>query len=158
MSEPAPLRWWHRAVPVGLLALACSGAAAWALPADEVERSTSRVPQEFVELHLMDPPRAVCRRAGRSVRFRVVSHLTAPTALRFRVTVDLVTRQSRQPGQRRARLRDRLRDRGRVHLLPGEAAVVRARLGPRPARAHHVTVRLPQRTELLRVRCAGARR
>ncbi|MDP9821752.1 hypothetical protein [Nocardioides massiliensis] len=140
-----PVRWWQRAVPVGLVAALSVGAAVYALPDEELELSTTRLPQEYVELSLTGPPRAVCgtRAHPRArVRFRLVNRLEQTHTFRYRVTVHPV-------GARR----ESVRKRGRVRLEPGESTHVRSRLARSPARAHVVTIRLAQRPEQLRVHC-----
>lgn len=145
-----PARWWQRAVPVGVLVALALGVAVLALPDDEIELSTSRLPQEYVELSLADEPPTVCgARADRRVpvRFRLVNHLESTQDFGYRVAVQ----------RRGADAPERVRKRGRVRLAPGESALVRTRLARTPDRAHAVTIRLAHRPEHLRIHCRGQR-
>ncbi|WP_435747067.1 hypothetical protein [Nocardioides sp. SYSU DS0663] len=145
--RPGPVRWWQRAVPVTGLGAIVLVAAVLTLPEREVELSTSRKPQPFVELFLTSRPDAACAGATATLRFRVVSHLERRRSIRYRVGVD--------PAGRRA---ETVRDRGRVRLAPGQARTVRVELPDPPSGAHDLTVRLRQRPELLRIHCTGTRR
>lgn len=145
MSES--IRWWQRAVPVtGLAALALT-AGVLALPEQEIELSTSRKPQPFVELFLTGRPHASCAGDPATIRFRVVSHLERARTLRYRVAVD-------PAGPRQATVHKR----GTVRLQPGQTRTRRVELPATPAGGHDLTVRLQQRPEQLRIHCDGTSR
>src|SRR5512145_566062 len=87
-SSRAP-RLWQRAVPVTALAVAAAGLTlAFANDSDEVELSTSRIEQPFVELALTNDVSRVCGTRTAQVRFFLTSHLPAAEQLTWRVAVD----------------------------------------------------------------------
>jgi hypothetical protein len=137
--------WWQRAVPVtGFAALAVTGALLM-LPEDQVEVSTSRSPQPFVELFLTHQPDKSCDADSATLRFRMVSHLQRTSTLRYRVAVD-------PAGSAKATVRER----GKVRLDPGRTKTVRVDLPATPSGAHDITLRLQQRPEQLRIHCEEA--
>jgi hypothetical protein len=143
-SGPPSPRWWQRVVPVSLLALVVVGAALGLLDmGDEIELSTSRKPQPFLELALSRSPDKAC---GRKVTFEVTSHLQGSRRIPWTVTVD-------PAGPERATVTAR----GAVRLPAGGARSATARVAA-PPRPYDVVVRLPDRPELLRVHCQADRR
>ncbi|GGO71851.1 hypothetical protein [Nocardioides deserti] len=139
--------WWQRGVLVAVVGMVAVTAVVLTLPDREVELSTGRAPQPFVELALTSAPRATCGDGSVRVRFRMTSHLEEREALRYRVAVD--------PSGPRA---ETVRRRGKVRLAPGESTAVRVRLANVPDGPHDVTVRLRHRPERLRVHCDPSRR
>lgn len=139
-AAPAP-RWWQRAVVVGGAAVIALTVAVTAVPglADEVEVSTTRSAQPFVELFLTAPPKRACTQG--TVRFRVRSHLEEPTALRYVVAV--ITKS------------DRVRWPGEMNIEPDGERSARVRIPARIGDRYDVTVRLQGRPEMLRVHCGG---
>jgi hypothetical protein len=136
-------RWWQRVVPVAGLALVMAAVAAFALPGldDELELSTSRQPQPFVELSLSGPPAKLCAgdEAAR-VRFRVKSHLKERRRIGYIVTV-------------RAKGREVSRKAARIRVGPGRARSVRTRAAAPAGAPYTVTVNLRHRPETVRVHC-----
>jgi hypothetical protein len=139
-------RWWQRVVPVAGLALAMAATAAFALPGldDQLELSTSRQPQPFVELSLSGPPAKLCAggEAAR-VRFRVTSHLQELRRIGYTVSVS-------------ANGREVSRKAARIRIAPGRARSVRTRTAAPTAAPYTVTVNLRHRPETVRVHCAGS--
>jgi hypothetical protein len=138
-------RWWQRVVPVAGLALVMAAAAAFALPGleDELELSTSRQPQPFVELFLSGPPARLCARGDAPyVRFGVKSHL--PELRRIGYTISV-----------RATGRVVSRKAARIRIGPGKATSVRTRVTAPAAAPYAVTVNLRHRPETVRVHCPG---
>ena len=146
---PGELRWWQRVVPLSGIAVVVLAVAAFALPGldDEIELSTRRSPQPFVELSLANRPAAVCADGSPRVRFGVQSHLDRRRTLRYRVAVDPAGPDGRT-----------VVDRGRLRLAPGRAARVRTAVPAPAGTAYDVTVRLENRPERLRIHCEGSRR
>lgn len=141
-----PPRWWQRVVPVAALALALATAVAF-LPGmdDEVELTTRRSAQPFVELFMLTRPARFCTPGRATVRFRLQSHLTRTEELTYVVATDPAGRGKVH------------RNVGRVTITPGEARSRQVRVVA-PAGGHFtVTVRLRGRPEMLRVHCAGGR-
>ena len=141
-SPPPSPRWWQRVVPVTLLAVVAVAAALSLMDlGDELELSTSRRPQPFLELALTRTPEKAC---GPRVGFEVTSHLEESRRIPWTVTVD-------PSGEERATVVAR----GAVRLPAGgvRSAVARVVAPPRP---YDVVVRLQDRPELLRVHCQGA--
>lgn len=144
-----PLRWWQRAVPVTALVALAVAAGVLALPDEEIELSTSRQPQEYVELSLDQRTGAVCagrRDRPRALAFRLVNRTGGTRTLRYRVGIDPAGPAAEQ-----------VRRRGRVRLASGEESAVRLQVAATPTRAHTVTVRLAQRPEQLHVHCRAKR-
>lgn len=137
-------RWWQRVVPV--VGLGCLGVAVAAATvpglAEEIELSTSRQEQSFVELFLTTSADTLCGGEQAHVRFRVQSHLDRPRVLRHAITLD----PSRGPTTRRA---------VKVRVDPGEAHDAAVRIPTPEAGAYTVTVRLRGRPEVVRVHCPG---
>jgi hypothetical protein len=138
-------RWWERLVPVAGLALALVAGAAFALPGldDELELSTSRQPQPFVELSLSGRPANLCA-GGEAprVRFRVTSHL--PKHRRIGYTIS-VTAAGGEMSREAATLR----------IGPGQAKSVRKQMVAPAAAPYTVTINLRHRPETVRVHCPG---
>ncbi|WP_148572993.1 hypothetical protein [Nocardioides caldifontis] len=143
-ATAAPPRWWQRALPMTLLALLVGAGAVAALDPDELALSTSREPQPFVELLLTGAPQQVCRKE--TVGFQLTSHLEEAGRVRWSVSVRPTNAE--KPTDR---------DQGSVRLSPGGTRSESVRLAA-PGRAYDVVVRLPDRPELLRIHCQGARR
>jgi hypothetical protein len=138
-------RWWERLVPVAGLALALAAAAAFALPGleDELELSTGRQPQPFVELYLSGRPANVCAGGETArVRFRVRSHLGEPRRIGYTISV---TAKGREVSRRAAKMR----------IGPGRAKRVRTRVAAPAAAPYTVSVNLRHRPETVRVHCPG---
>jgi negative regulator of sigma E activity len=150
-ATPAP-RWFERALPMTVLAVVLIGVAALLVPAfrDQVELSTSRQSQPYVELYFQRTPgrtaQAVCAAQGAAaqVRFVVASHLDDRQGVAYRIAV---TPHGKGKVQRRA---------GTVRVTPGTAVEVRKAFA-RPRGGYTVSVRLPALGEQLRAHCAGRR-
>lgn len=156
MAEPrTPPRWWQRAVPASALAVVVAVAVALtAVPDRELELSTTRVPQAFLELELAAPRASVCTGERARVRFRLTSRLAQAEQLRWTVRLDPLERSGRGD---RPKARRPVRERGRAPVDPGAARLVRTSL-PTPRAPYTVTVRIQDHPELLRVHCRGSRR
>ncbi len=143
MGESTPaLRWYQRAVPMGGLAAVALAATLYALPDDEVELSTTRQPQEFVELYLATKPQAVCR--THLLRFQLHSHLEERRTLDYRITVARGGEQ--QPVDAK----------GRVRLMPDRSKTVRTEVSAPSRSAYTVTIDLRGRPELIRIHCGAS--
>ncbi len=142
-SEP---RWWQRVVPVTALALGLAAAVAF-LPGmdDEVELSTQRSAEPFVELFMITRPVSFCAKGRPKVRFRLQSHLTEVEELTYVVATD---------PKGRGKVHRKV---GRVSLAPGDAQSRQLRIAAPVGGDYTVTVRLRGRPEMLRVHCAGGR-
>ncbi len=150
-----PPRWWQRAVPASALAVVVAVAVALTgVPDRELELSTTRVPQTFLELELAVPRAAVCTGERARVRFRLTSRLAQAERLRWTVRLD---RRGRGDGGDRPKAVRSVRERGRVTVDPGAARQVRTSL-PAPRAPYTVTVRIQDHPELLRLHCRGSRR
>ena len=149
---PAP-RWFQRVLPVAGLALALVALASLVVPAfrDQVELSTSRQPEPYVELYFARSAaptgQAVCTaHAGRAVvRFVIGSHLADEQPVAYRIAVDPVARSARTS-----------RAAGSVRVVPGASAVV-TKAFVRPRRGYTVSVSLPAQGQQLRAHCPGQR-
>lgn len=143
------LHWWQRLLPVSGIAALVLALAAFVFPGldDEIELSTSREPQPFVELYLTDRPAAVCAGDSAQIRFRVESHLQRRRPLRYRIGVD--------PAGRRA---ETVRERGTLRIAPGRTRSIRTQVAAPDRTGYDITVRLQRRPERLRVHCEGTRR
>jgi hypothetical protein len=139
-----PPRWWQRALPVAALALLALGAAVLVLPDDEVSLSTSRTPQEFLELAATRTGAQVCSGDTARVAFRVTSHLGGERRVQWRISVD--------PAGSRP---DTVRERGAFWMPPGDARHVLAEVAA-PDGPFVLTVRVTDRPELLRLHCTEA--
>jgi len=138
-------RWWQRVVPVAGLALALAATAAFALPGldDELQLSTSRHPQPFVELYLSGPPANLCARGeAPRVRFGVNSHLQQPRRIGYTISVS-------------AQGQEVSREAARIRIRPGQARSVRTRVAAPAAAPYTVAVNLRHRPETVRVHCPG---
>lgn len=146
MRSDTPPRWWQRAVPLTALVVVGGAVAATAAgTAQEIEVSTSRVSQPFLELSLAGGRAAVCDEGSTArVRFRVTSHLGSEERVTWTVRLDP------------AGPREPARARGRVRLAPGSTRLVPASV-PAPRGPYDVTVRIQDHPELLRVHCRGGR-
>jgi hypothetical protein len=149
---PAP-RWFQRVLPVTGLALALVALAALVVPAfrDQVELSTSRQPEPYVELYFARSAapngQAVCTaQSGKAVvRFVVGSHLPKEQSVAYRVVVDPVAKGVRSS-----------RAAGAVRVAPGSSAAVTKAL-VRPRKGYTVSVSLPAQGQQLRAHCPGQR-
>ena len=147
VQHARPLHWWQRVVPMTALALVAGVVAVSALGGqDQIELSTSRQPQEYVELVLTRDPDTVCRPRVARVEFAVISHLQSAERLTWQVEV-VPSSGVREPVRRR----------GSVPVPPGVTRGVEVRV-PASRDAYDVSVNLPGRPELLRVHCEGSRR
>ena len=153
-ENPAPApRWFQRVLPVTGLALALVALATLLVPAfrDQMELSTSRQPEPYVELYFARSAapngQAVCTaQGGRAVvRFVVGSHLAKEQSVAYRVVVDPVAK-----GVPTSRAR------GSVRVDPGASAPVTKAL-VRPRRGYTVSVSLPALGQQLRAHCPGQR-
>ena len=152
--EPPPeqatgdLHWWQRLLPVSGIAALVLALAAYAFPGldDEIEVSTTREPQPFLELYLTGRPAAVCAGDVAQVRFRVESHLRRVRTLGYRVGVDP------------AGPRETVRRRGRTRIAPDQGKSVRTEVAAPAGTAYDITVRLRHRPERLRIHCDGTPR
>jgi hypothetical protein len=144
--EAGPTHWWQRLLPVSGIAAALLALVAVQLPGlgDEIELSTSRSPQPFVELSLVGRPDALCARRSPQVRFRIESHLRRARTLGYRIGVD--------PARAREQA---VRERGRTSIAPGEARSLSAEAVAPVGTAYDITVRVLHRPERLRVHCDG---
>jgi hypothetical protein len=140
-------RWWQRVVPMTGLAVV-GGVALVTLPGmgDQIDLSTSRQPQPFVELFLTTSGDTVCAKGPALVRFQVQSHLSDRQALTWTASLD-----PKGPGKTR-------RATGELTLAPGQSAIRLVRLKAPGDRSHTVTVRLNDRPEMLRIHCRGGSR
>lgn len=152
-TEPDPAeqaeapRWYQRALPVTALAGLGIAAVALALPGldDEIELSTSRQPQPFVELSLSGAPAELCAGGDTPrVRFRVESHLPELRRIGYTITV---TTQGREVSREGAKLR----------IGPGQAKSVWTQVAAPAASPYTVSVDLRNRPETVRVHCPGGR-
>ncbi len=138
-------RWYQRALPVTAIAGLGLAAVALALPGldDDIELSTSRQPQPFVELFLSAPPAELCDGGDAPrVRFRVVSHLEELRRIGYTISV---TSQGREVSREVAKLR----------IGPGQAKSVWTQVAA-PDAPYTVTVDLRNRPETVRVHCPGS--
>ncbi len=150
---PAP-RWFQRVLPVTGLAIVLVALAALVVPAfrDQVELSTSRQPEPYVELyfaHAAAPDgQAVCTaKAGKAVvRFVIGSHLAKEHPVAYRVAVDPTA-----PGVKTSRAKQSVR------VAPGASATV-TKLFALPRKGYTVSVGLPALGQQLRAHCPGQRR
>ena len=145
--EPAdrPVRWWQRVVPVTALALV-AGVAVLAVAGNshEVELSTARQPEEYVELVLTRSPDKLCAGKNLRITFEMTSHLAESTRLGWEVRLDPV---GRKPAKVAAR--------GDVVAPPEVTRGVTVRASA-PSKTYDLTVTIPGRPERLRVHCNGA--
>ncbi len=157
-GTPAP-RWFQRALPMTVLAVVLVGVAALLVPAfrDQVELSTSRQSQPYVELYFQRTPgrtaQAVCSATGAAaqVRFVVASHLEERQGVAYRIAVS-PTGKGKGKGKGGAVQRRT----GSVRVTPGTAVEVRKAFA-RPRGGYTVSVRLPALGQQLRAHCAGRR-
>jgi hypothetical protein len=140
-------------LPVSAVALVLIALAALAVPAfrDQVELSTSRKQQPFVELFFARTPagaQLVCDRRGSSVRvlFSVASHLEKQQRLGYRVSV-----LSSGKGAHA------VRKAGAVQAIPGTTVQVRKAFVLPRKQGYTVSVRLPALDQELRAHCSGRR-
>lgn len=140
-TEERP-RWHQRALPVTGLVVVGLAAAALTLPDDEIELSTSRRPQPFVELYLTGSGDQVCD--AERLRFRMQSHLVRQRTVTYQVAVAAAG----QPPT--------TREQGSLRLDPQEAKSVWTEVTAPSASAYTVTVELLGRPELLRVHCGSS--
>jgi hypothetical protein len=151
-DAPAP-RWFQRVLPVTVLGVVLIGIAALLVPAfgDQVELSTSRQSQPYVELYFQrtagKTAQAVCTTKGTSalVRFVVASHLEKRQAVAYRVSMSPAAKGAK--AQRRA---------GAVRVTPGTAVEV-GKSFVLPRKAYTVSVSLPALGQQLRAHCPGRR-
>jgi hypothetical protein len=154
--ESAPeqkARWFQRVLPVTALAVVLIGVAALLIPTfrDQVELSTSRQSQSYVELYFHrtggKAAQVMCTTKGSTVRVRfvVASHLDKRQALAYRVL--LVPTAKGAKAQRKA---------GSVRVTPGTAVEVGTSF-VRPRKGYTVSVRLPALDQQLRAHCPGQR-
>ena len=141
------IRWWQRVVPVsGIAVLAAFAVVGLLGHDDQIELSTHRRPQEYVELVLTRSPAAVCGPRTVQVEFAVTSHLVDPTNLRWQVAID-------PAGPAPAKVRKQ----GSLPVPPEVTRGIKTRTDA-PRRAYDLTITLPGRPELLRVHCDGTKR
>lgn len=143
--DPAGPRWWQRAAPTAVLAVLALTVAALALPEEEIELSTSRKPQPFVELAMTRTAPEVCAGDRARVDFEVTSRLQDAQRLAWTVSTAPLGTTTHAAEER-----------GAVRLRPGAARRVSVRM-PTPPLPYDVTVRLKDRPELLRVHCRKER-
>ena len=149
-ARPAP-RWYQRALLVTGLGALAIGLAVLAVPGfrEQVELSTSRQPQPYVELYFTRSAapngQAVCLAKGRKalVRFVVGSHLATRQAVTYRVTLSPSARGGRT-----------VRKAGSVGVTPDTSTEVVTSFA-RPRGAYTVSVTLPALDQVLRARCPG---
>lgn len=136
-------RWWQRAVPATVLAAAAGGALVTLAPSDEVQASTEREPQRYVELSLAATPDQICGAKRARMRFRVTSHLGDGAPVRWRLGVDP---EGRRPAKVCAR--------GTLDPSAGATVERTARTTAVPAKkSYDLALRIAGRPEVLRVHC-----
>lgn len=147
-ETPAPpLRWWQRAVPVSLLVGAVAAVALVAgVPGRQLELSTTRVPQPFLEAQLVGRGAAACVGPGERawVRAKVTSRLEDTEHLQWTVRLERDRADETEAATRRKQ--------GRFRLDPDATRVLRTSLRA-PRRPYTVTVRFPDHPEVLRAHC-----
>jgi hypothetical protein len=136
------------AIAVALIALAALVSPAFR---DQVELSTSRQAQPYVELYFArsasSTGQAVCTTKGAAarVRFVVGSHLDKRQGVAYRVSVDPAAKGQRT--QRKA---------GSARVTPGTSVQVTKAFSV-PRGGYTVSVRLPALDQQLRAHCPGRR-
>lgn len=149
---PAP-RWFQRVLPVIGLALVLVALAALVVPAfrDQVQLSTSRQPEPYVELYFarsaVPDGQAVCTaQAGTAVvRFVIGSHLAEEQPVAYRVAVDPIASGVKTSRANRS-----------VRVAPG-ASVTLTKSFPLPRKGYTVSVSLPALGQQLRAHCPRQR-
>jgi len=149
---PEP-RWFQRVLPVVATAVALVALGAVLSPGfrHELELSTSRQPQPFVELSFPNAASGAhdgCARTVASVgtRFALTGHLTEPRRLAYRVSV---TPSGGSIHTQHAY--------GSIRLARGDSREVRVMFPVRPTRAYTVSVRLPELGQRLLAHCPRTR-
>ncbi len=150
---PAP--WYQRAVTVSAVGVGLVGLVALLSPAfrDQIDLSTSRRPDPFVELYFAQsassPAQAVCTKRGSSVRVRFVveSHLQRREAMPYRLSLD--PSEKGLPTQRK---------KGSADVSPGVPLVVRKSFTLPRGEGYTLSVVLPDLDQGLRAHCREPRR